>query len=61
MPTIARTAEEEQRRAWADYADRLRGLEGAEYDHAEEEAWDELQAALREVAGAATQHDDHVE
>ena len=54
MPTIASIAEDEQRRAWADYADRLRGLEGAEYDRAEQEAWEELQVALREVPGAST-------
>lgn len=51
MTTAARNAEDVQRRAWADYADRLRGLEGAEYDDAENDAWEELQTALRE-AGA---------
>lgn len=60
MPTIANSAELERRRAWDDYADRLRDLEGAEYEQAEEEAWEELQAALREVPGAATRTDDAV-
>ena len=53
MPTVARNIEDEQRRAWDDYADRLRGLEGAEYDRAEAEAWEELQTVLRELEGAA--------
>ena len=35
------------REAWARYAERLHGLEGAEYDEAETDAWEELQAALR--------------
>lgn len=48
------------RDAWARYAERLHGLEGAEYEEAEPEAWEELQATLRTlqmipaVAGAAT-------
>ena len=53
MPTVARNIEDEQRRAWDDYADRLRGLEGADYERAEEEAWQELQAALRDLPGPA--------
>lgn len=46
MPAVARHLEEEQRRVWAVYAARLQGLEGAEYDHAEADAWDELQRQL---------------
>ena len=49
MTTVARHLEEERRRAWGDYADRLRDLEGAEYERAEQEAWTELQAALRDL------------
>ena len=60
MPTIANLAEEEQRRAWADYADRLRGLEGVDYERAEEEAWEELQSALREFPGASAPRVDPV-
>jgi hypothetical protein len=60
MPTIANSAEQDQRRAWADYADRLRGLEGAEYERVEQEAWEELQVALREVPGAPTPPNDPV-
>ena len=45
MMTVVDT-EELQRRMWADYLERLRGLEGAEYDRAEQEAWQELQEAL---------------
>ena len=53
------TALDEQQ-AWQDYADRLRGLEGEEYDRAEQEAWEELQAALREVRGEPATGDDTV-
>ena len=38
------------RLAWSEYAERLHGLEGADYDHAEQEAWDRLQESL-EAAG----------
>ena len=51
-----RTAVDEQQ-AWRDYADRLRGLEGEEYDRAEQEAWEDLQAALREARGEAATSD----
>jgi hypothetical protein len=51
MTTVARSVEDEQRRAWGDYVARLRGLTGAEYDRAEQQAWDELQVALRELGG----------
>ena len=54
-----RTVVDEQQ-AWQDYADRLRGLEGAEYDRAEEAAWEDLQAALREASGDSTTADDTV-
>ena len=54
-----KTAVNEQQ-AWQDYADRLRGLEGEEYDRAEQEAWEELQAALREARGEAAPADDSV-
>lgn len=32
--------------AWIDYREALRGLTGAEYDEAETEAWNHLQAEL---------------
>jgi hypothetical protein len=54
-----RTVVDEQQ-AWQDYAECLRGLEGAEYDRAEEAAWEDLQAALRESRGEATASDDAV-
>jgi hypothetical protein len=44
-------SEELQRRMWADYLERLRGLEGADYDRAEQEAWQELQEALAAARG----------
>jgi hypothetical protein len=51
MTTVAHNVEDEQRRAWGDYVERLRGLTGAEYDRAEQEAWDDLQHALRPLGG----------
>jgi hypothetical protein len=49
MRTVAGNDVEAQQ-AWQDYADRLRGLEGAEYDREEAAAWEDLQAALRRLA-----------
>ena len=45
MATVTESVEA-TKAAWDEYAERLRGLEGADYDHAEAEAWDELQATL---------------
>ncbi|HEX2086857.1 MAG TPA: hypothetical protein VHF89_14350 [Solirubrobacteraceae bacterium] len=42
---------QDTRRAWSDYADSLRGLEGEEYDRAEQQAWEQLQATLHALAG----------
>lgn len=47
MTTVTRDLQHETRRAWADYAARLQGLEGEEYERAEQEAWEQLQATLR--------------
>ena len=52
MTTVTPHLQQETRRAWSDYADRLRGLEGAEYARAEQEAWEPLQA-VRPALGAA--------
>ena len=52
MTTVASTLEAETRRAWDTYANRLAGLEGAEYDRVEEEAWTVLQDTLDELHGA---------
>lgn len=58
MTTVMPNVEQETRRAWALYADRLRGLEGEEYDAAEQDAWEELQSALRALdAPVAPLHD----
>lgn len=51
MPTVAQSSELLTRRAWSDYAMSLEGLEGAEYDVAEQEAWDRLQETLHAIAG----------
>jgi hypothetical protein len=37
------------RRAWTEYTERLRDLSGSEYELAEHESWEQLQAELREV------------
>lgn len=37
------------RRAWMAYHDRLRGLQGEEYERAEDESWAELQLELRRL------------
>lgn len=57
MATVTDNLEQETRRAWSDYADSLRGLEGAEYDRAEAAAWDQLQATLNAL-GATVALDD---
>jgi hypothetical protein len=49
MPTVERSVEAETRRAWDAYAGRLEGLEGEEYDAAEQEAWAVLQETLSEL------------
>ena len=54
MPAVARTVEEETRRAWSAYAARLEGLEGEEYDRAEQEAWAVLQETLDELQGGSS-------
>ena len=46
MTTVARDLDREKRRAWDEYADSVRDLEGAEYDTAEQEAWLRLQETL---------------
>ena len=57
MTSVAENLEQETHRAWSDYADSLRGLEGAEYDRAEAAAWDQLQATLHAL-GAPVGLDD---
>jgi hypothetical protein len=54
MTTVTPDVQHETRRAWRDYADSLRGLEGADYDRAEQEAWDHLQATLHALGGGET-------
>ncbi|MHB8659234.1 MAG: hypothetical protein ACYC91_15015 [Solirubrobacteraceae bacterium] len=38
--------DEDIRRAWSAYSERLRELSGAEYENAEDESWAELQSQL---------------
>jgi hypothetical protein len=46
MTIVARDLEQEKRRAWDGYADRVRDLHGAEYERAEQDAWERLQETL---------------
>lgn len=55
MTAIAHDADELReldvgtRRAWTAYSERLRDLNGDEYEHAEHESWAELQRELRRL------------
>ena len=57
MTAVTENLEQETRRAWGDYAESLRGLEGEEYDRAEAAAWQQLQETLQSL-GAAVALDD---
>ena len=52
MTTATPQLEQETRQAWSDYAESLQGLEGAEYDRAEHDAWEQLQATLQALGVA---------
>jgi hypothetical protein len=52
MPILTHEAEL-VRFAWSEYAAALHGLEGSEYERAEQEAWDQLQDALTAAAGGS--------
>ncbi len=55
MSTIAcrtdklRQLENDERQAWSSYREALRELGGEEYEHAEDESWQQLQRKLRSV------------
>ena len=55
MTTVTPQLEQETRRAWSDYAESVRGLEGADYDRAEQDAWEQLQATLNAL-GVGEEH-----
>jgi hypothetical protein len=44
-----RKLDDDTRRAWAAYSERLRELSGEEYERAERESWAKLQSELRRV------------
>jgi hypothetical protein len=44
-----RQLDDETRRAWKAYSERLRELSGEEYERAERESWTKLQSELRRV------------
>jgi hypothetical protein len=56
MPIALPLSPEETRRAWDAYAEATRGLEGAEYDRAEAEAWQHLQDVLTGSSTASALH-----
>ena len=58
MATVTENVEQSTHEAWTEYAERLRGLEGTEYDQAEAEAWDTLQATLSQLGGGSLLPDD---
>lgn len=55
MPTIApdndklRELDDEMRRAWNEYYDRVQELTGQEYEQVELESWDTLQGELSRI------------
>ena len=46
-PDIERELDDGTRRAWMAYTERLRDLEGDEYERAENDSWTELQSELQ--------------
>jgi hypothetical protein len=46
MATVVDTREEQRRRAWEAYAEAVRDRHGADYDDAEQTAWEQLQEML---------------
>jgi hypothetical protein len=46
---MARELDADTQRAWSAYSERLRGLTGEAYEHAEPESWVKLQGELRRV------------
>jgi hypothetical protein len=44
-----RKLDDDTRRAWTAYSERLRELSGEEYEQAERESWTKLQSDLRRV------------
>lgn len=48
-PNKLRELEEDTRRAWNDYRERIQPLSGEEYEQAETESWKVLQGELRRL------------
>jgi uncharacterized protein YciW len=44
-----RELDDDTRRAWNEYSDRLRELSGDEYERAERDSWTKLQSELRRL------------
>lgn len=44
-----RELDDDTRRAWNAYSDRIRELTGQDYEHAERDSWTKLQSELRRV------------
>ncbi len=58
MAIVTENVDQSTREAWAEYAGRLQGLEGTEYEQAEQEAWDTLQTKLSQLEGGLLLPDD---
>ena len=56
MPIVERNIDAETAQAWAVYAARLEGLEGEDYDRAEDDAWAVLQDTLEELRDTSALH-----
>jgi hypothetical protein len=56
IPSARRLAEldAQERVAWREYRDSLRGLPAREYEEREPAEWDQLQATLREIGAERT-------
>ena len=61
MATVTEHVEQSTQDAWTEYAERLRGLEGSEYERVEEDAWAELQTTLDTLADIASAPDEPIE
>ena len=48
-PEKLRELDDGERRAWQAYSERLRDLNGAEYERAESDSWAQLQRELRQL------------
>ena len=53
MAIVTDHVEQATQDAWAEYAESLKGLAGAEYEREEQAAWERLQATLNELQASS--------